>query len=51
MYNHKEVQAPLDKNKILELYNGGMRQKEIVDLFKCTKSTISMIIKKYNKIH
>jgi hypothetical protein len=47
--NHKEVQPKLDREKIMMMYNSGMKQVDIIKEFKCSKSTISEIIKK-NKI-
>lgn len=47
--SYKEKQKPLDKDKIIELFNHGMKQKDIVEHFDCAKSTISLIIKKYKE--
>jgi len=43
--DYKEVREALDREKVYELYNSGMRQIDIAKIFKCSKSTICTIIK------
>lgn len=43
--NLKEVQGKIDRNKIKELYNNGMKQVDIAKYFNAKKGTISGIIK------
>jgi len=42
---HKELRPKINRNSILEMYNNGMRQIDIVNQLGCSKGTISDIIK------
>lgn len=44
--NLKEIQGKIDRDKVKELYNSGMRQVDIAKYFNAKKGTISDIIKK-----
>ena len=44
--SYKELRAPLDKEKVIRMYESGMKQVEIRKYFGCAKSTICQIIKK-----
>jgi transcriptional regulator with XRE-family HTH domain len=43
---YKELQKPLDEEKVISMFKNGMSQKEIHTLLKCGKSTISEILKR-----
>lgn len=45
--NLNELRIPLDKNKIIDLYNSGKTVTEIADIFSTGKSTICTITRKY----
>ena len=45
MEHHKELRPSLDRDEIYDMYfSRGMRQVDIVNHFKCSKGTISLII-------
>lgn len=48
-YNIKEIQAPLDKEEVVSLYDSGMRPIDIANHFNASKGTICDILKKFGK--
>lgn len=46
--NYKETHLPLSIKEVIKMYRSGTRQIEISRIFGCHKTTISLIIKKYN---
>lgn len=45
VFNFKEIQPKIDRNKVKELYENGMKQKDIANFLNAGKGTISDIIK------
>jgi len=43
--SYKELQAPINKKTVFDMYNNGMKQIEIAKFLKCSKATICKIIK------
>jgi hypothetical protein len=43
-YDVKEKQKPLDRQKVIDMFNSGMKQVDIAKQLKCTKSTICQIL-------
>ena len=41
---YQELREPLDRAEIMRMYDGGMRQVDIVRHFGCSKATISLIV-------
>lgn len=41
----KELRLKIDRDEVLNMYNSGMSQKDIISKLKCGKSTISDIFK------
>jgi hypothetical protein len=44
-YQVKEKQKPLDKQKVINMFNSGMKQIDIAKELNCAKSTVCQIIK------
>jgi transposase-like protein len=44
-YNVKEKQKPLDKQKVIDMFNSGIKQIDIAKELNCAKSTVCQIIK------
>ena len=49
--SEQEIIKKIDRNKIKEMYNNGVKQIDIAKHFKATKGAISNIIKDMKKQH